>query len=267
MGILNITPDSFSDGSQLGKSSGDRFVSNIDAALLRAEQMVEEGATILDIGGESTRPGASPVSIDEELNRVIPVIAAIHARIDVCISVDTSTPEVMRVAIAEGAEIVNDVRALCRPQALEAVSDSSVAVCLMHMHGQPGTMQQNFAYNDVVSEVYQFLSGRVEFCKRSGIPSERLIVDPGFGFGKSVTHNYQLLKNLRYFTRLEQPVMIGLSRKSMIALATNRPVGDRLAGSVAATSYALLGGASIIRTHDVAATMDAIRVHSIFSNA
>ena len=267
MGILNITPDSFSDGSQLGKSCGGRFVVNLDEALLRAEQMVEDGATIIDIGGESTRPGASPVSIDEEMNRVIHVISAIHARLDVCISVDTSTPEVMKVAIAEGAGIVNDVRALRRPLALDAVIDSNAAVCLMHMYGQPSNMQQTFSYNDVVSEVYHFLSERVDFCKRRGISSERIIVDPGFGFGKSVTHNYQLLKKLHNFIGLQQPILVGLSRKSMIASATNRSVGDRLAGSVAATSFALLGGASIIRTHDVAATMDAIRVHSVFSNA
>ena len=267
MGILNITPDSFSDGSQLGITRGDRFVVNIDDALLRAEKMVADGATILDIGGESTRPGAFPVSVDEELNRVIPVISAIHARLDVCISVDTSTPEVMRIAIAEGAGIVNDVRALSRPQALETVSDSNAAVCLMHMHGQPTNMQQTFSYDDVVSEVYHFLSERVEYCKRRGIPSNRIIIDPGFGFGKSVVHNYQLLKKLNNFIGLQQPILVGLSRKSMIASATNRSVENRLAGSIVATSFALLGGASIIRTHDVAATMDAIRVHSVFSNA
>lgn len=267
MGILNVTPDSFSDGSQLGKSSGDRFVVNLDKTLRKAEQMIEEGAAILDIGGESTRPGASPVSTSEELNRVIPVISAIRARFDVCISVDTSTPEVMRLAIAEGAEMVNDVRALSKPQALEAVAESRAAVCLMHMHGQPSTMQHTFTYDDVVAEVFQYLGERVALCKQHEISAERLIVDPGFGFGKSVTHNYQLLNRLHEFTRLGLPLMIGLSRKSMIAGATNRPVGDRLAGSVAATSYALLGGANIIRTHDVAATIDAIRVHSVFSNA
>lgn len=267
MGILNITPDSFSDGSQLGKSSGDRFVVNLDKALFRAQQMIEEGATILDVGGESTRPGATQVSTGEELNRVIPVIAAIRARFDVCISVDTSTPEVMQAAVTEGADIVNDVRALTNPQALETVARTDAAVCLMHMQGQPGTMQHAFTYDDVVAEVRKYLEERVVLCKQQGIPAERLIVDPGFGFGKSVTHNYQLLKHLHTFTELGLPVMIGLSRKSMIAGATNRPIGDRLAGSVAATSYALLGGANIIRTHDVAATIDAIRVHFVFSNA
>lgn len=267
MGILNITPDSFSDGSQLGQDRGNRFSADIDAALLRAEQMVAAGATILDIGGESTRPSAVPVSTDEEINRVMPVISAIRDRLDVVISVDTSTPEVMRAAIAEGAGIVNDVRALTRPQAMEVVTGSNAAVCLMHMHGQPGSMQQTFCYDDVVSEVCHFLSEKVDFCRQRGIPAERIIVDPGFGFGKSVTHNYQLLKNLRHFSGLQQPILVGISRKSMIGSVTNRSVDDRLAGSIAATSLALLGGASIIRTHDVAATMDAIRVHSAFYNA
>ena len=267
MGILNITPDSFSDGSQLGKNSGDRFVVDLDKTLLKAERMIEEGALILDVGGESTRPGASPVSVSEELNRVIPVLSALRSRFDICLSVDTSTPEVMQAAIAEGAEIVNDVRALTHPNALSLIAKSNVAVSLMHMHGQPRTMQQTYTYDDVVAEVSQYLRERVAACTSSGISLQRLIVDPGFGFGKSVTHNYQLLKNLHSIAALKLPVMVGLSRKSMIAGATNKPVGDRLAGSVAATSYALLGGANIIRTHDVAATIDAIRVHSVFSNA
>lgn len=267
MGILNITPDSFSDGSQLGKNSGDRFVVDLDKTLLKAERMIEEGALILDVGGESTRPGASPVSVSEELNRVIPVLSALRSRFDICLSVDTSTPEVMQAAIAEGAEIVNDVRALTHPNALSLIAKSNAAVSLMHMHGQPRTMQQTYTYDDVVAEVSQYLRERVAACTSSGISLQCLIVDPGFGFGKSVTHNYQLLKNLHSIAALKLPVMVGLSRKSMIAGATNKPVGDRLAGSVAATSYALLGGANIIRTHDVAATIDAIRVHSVFSNA
>lgn len=267
MGILNITPDSFSDGSQLGKSSGDRFIVDLDKTLRKAERMIEEGAMILDVGGESTRPGASPVAVAEELNRVIPVIAALRARFDICLSVDTSAPEVMSAAIEEGAEIVNDVRALSNPLALEVIANSSAAVCLMHMHGQPSTMQQTFTYNDVVAEVCEYLKKRITACEQKGIASHRLVVDPGFGFGKSVTHNYKLLKNMPRIIEMGFPVLVGLSRKSMIAGATNRPVGDRLAGSIAATSYALLGGANIIRTHDVAASIDAIRVHSVFSNA
>ena len=267
MGILNITPDSFSDGAQLGESSGARFAVNIEKVLRRAELMVSEGAQILDIGGESTRPGAATVSVEEELERVIPVISSLRSRFDCLLSIDTSNAQVMRTAIAEGAELVNDVRALSRPQALATASESNVAVCLMHMQGQPHSMQRNIAYNNVVTEVVDFLQARMQVCKASGIAADRLIVDPGFGFGKTPEHNYALLKHISSIVALGAPVLVGVSRKSMIGAATGRPVNERLAGSIAATSLALLGGVKIIRTHDVAATMDAIRVHSHYSQA
>lgn len=267
MGIINVTPDSFSDGSQLGETSGERFVVDIDKVLRQAEQMIAEGALILDVGGESTRPGALAISLQEELDRVLPVLRALGERFDICLSVDTSTPKIMRAAIVEGVGIVNDVRALSNSGTLEAVLKSNVAICLMHMQGQPRTMQQNFSYNNVVAEVVDYLRERVSMCESKGIAAQRLIVDPGFGFGKAVEHNYQLLKNLHQLTELNLPVLIGVSRKSMIGAATARPVNERLAGSIAATSFALLGGANIIRTHDVAATIDAIRVHSAYSKA
>jgi len=267
MGIINVTPDSFSDGSQLGKSSGEHFVVDLDKVLQKAGQMVGQGAVILDVGGESTRPGAATVSSQEELDRVLPVLSALRSRFDICLSVDTSTPEVIQAAISEGVEIVNDVRALGRQGALEAVVKSDVAICLMHMRGQPRTMQETIAYEDVVGEVLEYLRERVRVCELQGIAKQRLIVDPGFGFGKTVEHNYLLLKHLHRITELQLPVLIGVSRKSMIGAATGRPLNERLAGSIAATSYALSGGANIIRTHDVAATMDAIRVHSFYSNA
>lgn len=267
MGILNVTPDSFSDGAQFAQGGSATFRVDVDKALRRAEQMVAEGAAILDVGGESTRPGAQPVTTEEELDRVVPIVAAIRARLDVCISVDTSSPAIMQAAIAAGAGVVNDVRALGCPGALDVAGQSTAAICLMHMQGQPGTMQQTIAYNDVVEEVIAFLQARVSACEATGIDRQRIVVDPGFGFGKTLQHNFQLLKNLQRFTALGLPLMVGLSRKSMIAGATDRPVTERLAGSVAATSLALLGGANIIRTHDVAATIDAIRVHSVFSNA
>ena len=267
MGILNITPDSFSDGFELGKLGSDRFIVDIDKALRHAEAMVREGAQFIDVGGESTRPGAVEVTAEEQLDRVLPVIEAIHANLDVCISVDTSSAEVMLAAIAAGAECVNDIRALSEPGTIEVIKKSAVAICLMHMQGVPRTMQTTFVYSNVVDEVLEFLKQKVECCASLGIEKQRMLVDPGFGFGKSPQHNFQLLKNLVLFKQLQLPVLVGLSRKSMIGSATARLVQDRLAGSIAATSYALLGGARIIRTHDVAATMDAIRVNSAYSSA
>lgn len=267
MGVINVTPDSFSDGSQLQKQGGDVFQIDIAKALERAEAMVEEGAVFIDVGGESTRPGAVEVSLQEELDRVIPVVEAIGRNIDVCISVDTSSPQVMIEASKAGAELINDIRALSHPQAISIVEQSNVAVCLMHMQGEPGSMQESISYENVVEEVFAFLSARVQFCLQSGIDKQRLIIDPGFGFGKTVQHNYQLLKSLPRFTKLGLPVLVGLSRKSMIGAVIDRPAEQRLSGSIAATSYALLGGAQIIRTHDVAATIDAIRVNSAFSHA
>jgi len=251
MGILNVTPDSFSDG-------GDFF--GLDRALRRAERLVEEGADILDIGGESTRPGAMPISMREELHRVVPVIEALAPRISVPISIDTSKPEVMCAAVAAGAGMINDVRALRGPGALQAAAKAGVPLCLMHMQGEPGTMQAAPAYRDVVSEVRDFLRRRVEAGLGAGIPSERLLLDPGFGFGKTLAHNLTLLAGLAELCALGFPVLVGLSRKSMIGTLTGRAVNERLAGSLAAAVLAVERGARLVRVHDVAPTVDALRV-------
>lgn len=269
MGILNTTPDSFSDGGQLRSSaSGEGFRVSVDRALQRAEQMLSDGASIVDVGGESTRPGAARVSEQEEMDRVLPVVEALRQRIDVAVSVDTSNPGVMRAAIAAGAGLINDVRALGRAGALEAVaSQPHVSVCLMHMRGQPDTMQQQVAYSDVVEEVLGFLQQRIDLCLAAGIERQRLIVDPGFGFGKTPAHNYQLLRDLGRFSALGAVVLIGISRKSMLGAATGRDVDQRLAAGIAATAYGLLHGAMIVRTHDVAETVDAIRVNAAIAGA
>lgn len=267
MGILNITPDSFSDGCELGEAGGNSFQVNLDKVLARAESMIQAGAAILDVGGESTRPGAEDISSDQELERVIPVLDSLRKHFDICLSVDTSSPEVMNEAIAAGANLVNDVRALARDNAVELMAASKVAVCLMHMQGQPRTMQKEFHYKNVVSDVCQFLAARLEVCEKAGITRERLLVDPGFGFGKSVAHNFELLKNLEAFEPLGVPLLVGLSRKSMLGAVTDKTVDQRLAASVAAATLALQGGARIIRSHDVAATVDAIRVHCAYTQA
>jgi dihydropteroate synthase len=251
MGVLNVTPDSFSDGG--------RFLSP-RAAIDQARRLVEQGAAIIDVGGESTRPGASPATADEELARVIPVIEALRRESPVFISVDTSKPDVMRAAVNAGADIINDVRALTEPGALEAAASSGAGICLMHMKGEPRTMQDAPAYDDVVAEVRAFLELRLESCRAAGITRERLAVDPGFGFGKRLTHNLELLKQLAQFRALRVPVLVGLSRKSMLGTLTGRAVDDRTAGSVAVAAIAVLHGARIVRAHDVAATVDAIRV-------
>jgi dihydropteroate synthase len=252
MGILNVTPDSFSDG-------GD-FVTR-EAALRHARQMVADGADLIDVGGESTRPGAPPVSVAEELDRVIPVIEALASELAVPVSVDTSKPEVMRAAVAAGAGLINDVAALRRPGALAAAAALRVPVCLMHMQGEPGTMQQDPAYGDVVAEVAAFLAGRLAACEAAGIPRERLLVDPGFGFGKTLAHNLALLRGLPRLASLGVPVLAGLSRKSMIgALLGGVPVGERLHGSVAAAVLAVERGAAIVRVHDVGPTVQALRI-------
>lgn len=269
MGIINATPDSFSDGAELQMSGANSFQLDISKALSRAEAMLADGATFIDVGGESTRPGAAVVSEQEEMDRVIPIIEAIRARLDVCISVDTSSPIVMEQAINSGAELINDVRALSTPGAIEVVAASKAAVCLMHMQGTPNTMQKDvsdLSYESVVEEVFEFLKARVECCLGNGIELSRLLIDPGFGFGKTVQHNYLLLKSLSTFLSLEIPLLVGISRKSMIGEVTGRSVDQRLAGSIAATTFALASGAKIIRTHDVAATMDAIRVNSAYSS-
>jgi dihydropteroate synthase len=267
MGILNATPDSFSDGALLNDDSSKNFKIDLDKALTRAEAMVKEGALFIDIGGESTRPGAAIVSLQEEIDRVIPIIEALHSRIDVCISVDTSKPEVMKQAIAAGARLINDVRALSLDGAMDVVKNSNAALCVMHMQGKPETMQSTISYDDVVDEVIAFLREKVSVCKENGISPSRLLIDPGFGFGKTVEHNYRLLAELSRFSELQTPLLVGVSRKSMIGAAIDRPVDQRLAGSIAATAHALAHGAKIMRSHDVAATMDAIRVNSAISSA
>ncbi|MGH8466684.1 MAG: dihydropteroate synthase [Pseudomonas sp.] len=262
MGILNTTPDSFSDGGRLQSGDGrGGFRVSVDKALSAAEAMVSAGAAIIDVGGESTRPGAAVVSGQEEVDRVVPVVAAIRERLDVLISVDTSTPRVISESLAAGAGLINDVRALTVPGALEAVANGSAAVCLMHMRGQPRTMQEEIVYDDVVGEVYSFLQQRMRDCEAAGIAAERIVLDPGFGFGKTVMHNYQLLAGLGRFQTLQAPLLVGISRKSMIGQVVERPVKERLAGTLAATVYALQAGASIIRTQDVGATLDVIRIH------
>lgn len=267
MGVINTTPDSFSDGSQLGSSDSGYFRVDVEQTLRRAETMVSDGATFVDIGGESTRPGASAVSIGEELDRVIPVVEAIHRNLDVCISIDSSSPEVMSAAIAAGAEMINDVRALADERALTIVRESQAAVCLMHMQGQPRSMQKTFHYGDVVAEVREFLRARADRCLQAGIARSRLLIDPGFGFGKSVTHNYRLLRELDTLAAIGLPVLVGMSRKSMIAAVTERALEQRLAGSLAAAVLAMERGARVVRTHDVAATMDVIRVHCACKSA
>lgn len=269
MGILNTTPDSFSDGGHLraGDDVAGGFRVSVDRALAAAEAMVAAGAAIIDVGGESTRPGAAAVSVQEEIDRVVPVVTAIHERLDVLVSVDTSTPRVMSESLAAGAGLINDVRALAVPGALEAVAASTAAVCLMHMRGEPRTMQQDVAYTDVVEEVFLFLQQRRDECEGAGIAADRIVLDPGFGFGKTVGHNYQLLAGLARFHALQAPLLIGVSRKSMIGLVVERPATERLAGSLAATVYALQAGARIIRTHDVAATRDVVRIHGAVTAA
>ncbi len=250
MGIVNVTPDSFSDGG--------RF---FDAALAiaHARRLVEEGADILDIGGESSRPGAQPVSVDEELRRVLPVIGAL-AGLGVPLSIDTVKPEVMRRAIAAGASIINDIAALRAPGALDAAAGSQAAVCLMHMQGAPGTMQTDPRYGDVVAEVHGFLAERVAAARAVGIAAERIVVDPGFGFGKRVEHNLALLRHLERFKDLGACVLAGLSRKSMLGEISGKEVSLRDTASVAAALLATQNGAKILRVHDVAATRDALAV-------
>ncbi|HHL45945.1 MAG TPA: dihydropteroate synthase [Gammaproteobacteria bacterium] len=252
MGILNTTPDSFSDGGV--------FFAR-DAAIDRAWQMFREGAAIIDVGGESTRPGAQPVSLQEELDRVIPVIEALHAELPVVISIDTSKPEVMREAVRAGAGMINDVYALRQEGAMAVAADCNVPVCLMHMKGEPRTMQKRPSYDDVVEEVKSFLLSRVEVCLEAGIRREQLLVDPGFGFGKTLQHNLQLLNRLPDIAALELPVLVGISRKSMLSvLLDERPVEGRLYGGIAAATVALWQGASIVRVHDVAPTVDALKI-------
>jgi dihydropteroate synthase len=251
MGILNITPDSFSDGG---------FFMARNTAVAQARRMAEEGADIIDVGGESTRPGAQAVLAQEELDRVIPVIEAIARAMPVPISIDTSKPEVMRAAVAAGAGLVNDVRALREPAAVETAAALAVPVCLMHMQGEPRSMQQNPVYTDVVGEVRDFLQERIEACVAAGIPRQYIIADPGFGFGKTVEHNLELLRRLGELRALGVPILAGLSRKSLIGTLLGLPVAQRLQASVALAQIAVQNGARILRVHDVQATREAIRM-------
>lgn len=252
MGVLNVTPDSFSDGGQFF---------TLDAALRHAELLINEGALILDIGAESTRPQAQIVSEQQELDRVLPVIAAIKQRFDIIISVDTSSPQVMLEGAKLGAGLINDVRALQRDGALAAAAKTQLAICLMHMQGQPATMQQQPQYASVIDEVYAFLKQRIDMCHQAGINHSRLLIDVGFGFGKTLTHNLQLLAQLSQFKQLQCPILVGMSRKSMLgAILDGAPVNQRLFAGLSAATIAALNGAHIIRTHDVLATKEALAV-------
>lgn len=251
MGILNVTPDSFSDGGPF---------TSIDAALRHASRMVDEGARIIDVGGESTRPGSLPVAQDLEMERVIPVVAAICRRLDVTVSVDTGKAAVMREAVAAGADMINDVYALQQPEALVTAAGQQAAVCLMHMQGKPSTMQDQPRYRDVVTEVCGFLEGRVAQCIAAGIARDRIVIDPGFGFGKTDEHNVSLLAGLERLRSLQLPILVGLSRKGTLGKLTGRPVDQRLAAGLAAAVLAVERGANIVRTHDVGPTVDALRI-------
>jgi dihydropteroate synthase len=251
MGVLNVTPDSFSDG-------GD-FIAP-DKAIARAREMVEEGAAIIDVGGESTRPGAPPVSLEDELQRVIPVIEALHAAVSVPISIDTRKPEVMQAAVAAGAGLINDVNALQEPGAVEMAARLEVPVCLMHMQGIPETMQDTPTYTNVVDEVTVYLQARADVCMQHGIPKERILLDPGFGFGKTTTHNLLLLQQLQRLVENGFPVLVGLSRKSLIGKVLGLPVDKRLYPGVALAVLAVWKGAVLVRCHDVQATREAIEM-------
>ena len=252
MGVLNVTPDSFSDGG--------RYVLP-DAALAQARRMVEHGAAIVDVGGESTRPGAVVPSVQQELDRVIPVIERIARELDVMISVDTSRPEVVAAACEAGAHLINDIRGFRDPATLAAAADAGAAVCVMHMQGEPDSMQRAPTYQDVVREVADYLVQRIADCRSAGVSADAILIDPGFGFGKTQDHNLTLFRALDHFTTLGAPLLVGVSRKSMVGhLTGGRPVDQRLAGSVALAALAASRGAAVLRAHDVAETVDAVRI-------
>lgn len=251
MGILNVTPDSFSDGGRY---------SQIDSALRHANEMIQAGATIIDIGGESTRPGAADVSVDEELDRVIPIAEAIAKNFEIWVSVDTSKPEVMRESNRVGVHLINDIRALQEPGAIEAALETGLPVCLMHMQGMPRNMQHEPRYQDIVAEVDEFFSHHIERCVNTGIDKNKILLDPGFGFGKNLKHNYQLLSHLSEFHHFGLPLLVGMSRKSMIGQLLNAPPEQRVIGSVTCAVIAAMQGAQIIRVHDVKETAEAMRV-------
>jgi dihydropteroate synthase len=258
MGILNVTPDSFSDGGRFNQ---------LDAALRHAEAMVAAGATLIDVGGESTRPGARVVSPVEELERVAPIVERIARELDVIISVDTSTPAVMRETARLGAGLINDVRSLRRDGALDAAAATGLPVCLMHMLGEPGNMQDNPHYDDLVGEVSGFLADRIAQCAAAGIVADKIILDPGFGFAKTLQHNLSLFKHMEALHALGRPLLVGVSRKSMIGQALNRPVGERLYGGLALAALAVTKGARILRVHDVAETVDVVRMLAAVESA
>ena len=258
MGVLNVTPDSFSDGG--------RFTER-DAALRQAEQMLRDGAAIIDVGGESTRPGASPVSEQYELDRVVPIVEALSYELNALVSVDTSTAAVMRASAAAGAGMINDVRSLRRPGAIQAAAASQLPVCLMHMRGEPGNMQDNPRYDDVTAEVVSLLRERIGACERAGISRERLLVDPGVGFAKTVQHNLQLMHEMDALQTLALPILIGVSRKSLFGKVLGRDVSERLPGSLAAAVMCVERGASIVRAHDVKETVDVVRfAHAVMES-
>lgn len=251
MGILNVTPDSFSDGGQF---------SCFNSALQQVDKMIDNGVDIIDIGGESTRPGAVDVSAKDEVERVIPLLKAIKSRFSIAVSIDTSKAEVMAEAISYGADMINDVRALQNKGCIDVVAQSDIAVCLMHMQGMPRTMQENPQYNDIIDDILEFFKQRINCCQQNGINKERLLLDPGFGFGKTLTHNYEVLAKLNQFNVLGLPILAGISRKSMIGNLLSREVGERLAGSLTAAIIAIQQGAKIIRVHDVQESVDAVNV-------
>ena len=256
MGVVNVTPDSFSDGGTLYANNA----LSVAAAVDRAAHMVQEGASIIDVGGESTRPGANAVSVDEELSRVVPVIAALRARFDVAVSIDTSTPQVITAAAQAGAGLINDVRALQREGALQAAADTGLPICLMHIQGEPKTMQQEPHYDDLLAEISSYFEARIKACCAVGITPDKLILDPGFGFGKTLQHNLQLLQLLPRLQKFNLPVLVGMSRKSMIGNVLNKPLDERVYGGLAVAVMALERGATIVRTHDVGATVDALKM-------
>ncbi len=256
MGVLNVTPDSFSDGGELLRGDTPDLSRVID----RCAAMVAQGASVIDIGGESTRPGAAPVGVEQELARVVPAVEALAARFDCVVSVDTSTPEVMRAAVAAGAGLLNDVRSFQRGGALDALADSGAAACVMHMQGEPGRMQDDPQYDDVVNDVGTWLEHRATDLQLAGIARDRILLDPGFGFGKTVQHNLALLKHLDALVGRGYPVLVGLSRKATIGAITGRDVGQRATGSAVMAAFAVAAGAVIVRAHDIAETADAIKL-------
>ncbi len=257
MGILNVTSDSFSDGGELILDSGKL---SIDKAMQRAEAMHQAGASFIDIGGESTRPGAEEINLEEEMERVLPLVEKINNNIDIIISIDTSSPEIMLEGAKAGAGLINDVRALQRSGAIETVNNIKLPVCLMHMQGAPETMQEVPKYKNLINEILHFLEERISVCTNSGIDRNQIIIDPGFGFGKALEHNLELLGRLSEFEKLKLPILVGLSRKAMLGLITGKSVKERQAAGISAGVIALMQGVNIIRTHDVTETVDAVNV-------